>query len=551
VDNSAGDPTETFAYTLTDGDGTPATADLVITITDTGPTLAFTNSIGPTNVTGSIYTGLWNETLSADEPQLISVDLQDNITVGGNPATLINFDFNSNTNTGTGSFTYSEGAVNFTLSLNNDGTYTLNLGPAPTVITITPTEFQSAVAASGPTATYVLTYADTDTGTTQQAIVTAAPENQTLTLTGAANPAGSTTSYTATTVGSSINASSDGIGIGNNVISSSGGNATTLTTESLTYNPDAVAHAVTVFFKESGNVGFGQGGSEDVLYLTIYGTLLGETQTIMLDSRYGDFFVNTDGSLTPITSGTYTGGALLSYTVDTPTGWDGIDKVDVTAGFYEGNNGIQGSDIKLAFGFTTTTTTTTTVDQEVQLNFTATVTDNDGSTDTTSFMVQTDIDHIFEGTNDADYITGTAEADIITGGSGDDILIGGGGNDELTGGEGADTFVWRLSDMGLPSSPASDVVKDFTTSQSDALDLSDLLQGANEESLADYLFFEQQGADTVLHISTAGAFDGTNYGNAADQVILLENFSMEGAESDAVIQALIDSNNLIISNSNG
>jgi Ca2+-binding RTX toxin-like protein len=205
----------------------------------------------------------------------------------------------------------------------------------------------------------------------------------------------------------------------------------------------------------------------------------------------------------------------------------------------------------LAFGFTTTTTTTTTVDQEVQLNFTATVTDNDGSTDTTSFMVQTDIDHIFEGTNDADYITGTAEADIITGGSGDDILIGGGGNDELTGGEGADTFVWRLSDVGLPSSPASDVVKDFTTSQSDALDLSDLLQGANEESLADYLFFEQQGADTVLHISTAGAFDGTNYGNAADQVILLENFSMEGAESDAVIQALIDSNNLIISNSNG
>jgi len=419
------------------------------------------------------------------------------------------------------------------------------------VITITPTEFQSAIAASGPTETYVITYKDAETDTTQTARISAVPEGESLNLLGAGDANGvDTITYSVKTVGTEINASSDGLGIGNNVLNSfvstsgTGQNkVTTLEAESFTYNPDAVVHAVTVFFKESGNVGFGQGGSEDVLYLTIYGTLLGETQTIMLDSRYGDFLVNTDGSLTPITSGTYTGGALLSYTVDTPTGWDGIDKVDVTAGFYEGNNGIQGSDIKLAFGFTTTTTTSTTVDQEVQLNFTATVTDNDGSTDTTSFMVQTDIDHIFEGTNGADYITGTSEADIITGGSGDDILIGGGGNDDLTGGEGADTFVWRLSDVGSPSSPASDVVKDFSTSENDTLDLSDLLKDVGQDNLANYLYFAPQEGNTdntIVHISTTGEFDGTNYGTIADQIILLENFSMEGADSS--------SNNLIISN---
>jgi len=484
-----------------------------IDITDTAPTLAFTNSIGSTGATDQIYTGLWNETLSADNPNTLAV-LLDNVTVGGSPATTSSFTFDANNNTGTGTFTYSGGTVGFTLVLNNDGTYTLDLGSSPTVITITPTEFQGAVEASGPTATYVLTYADAATGTTQQATVTAAPVGQTLALAGATSSTGDAINYAATTVGSDINASGDGIGIDNNVISSyvttSGGKEkiTTLTTESLTYNPDQVASAITVFFKESGDVGFGQGRSEDVLYFTMHGTN-DETQTIMLDSRYGDFLVNQDGSLTAITSGNYTGGALLSYALDTPAGWEGIDNVEVTAGFYTTDQGIQGTDVKLSFGFSTETTVT--VDQEVQMNFTATLTDYDGSSAVSSFTIQTDADHTFAGTDDADYIVGTSAADTITGGAGDDVM---------TGGSGADTFVFRLADIGTEANPATDTVKDFGIN--DALDLSDILSNGGDVTFSDHSSASTEAyvyvnvgdgvsPEQIIHVEFEAALTGTQH----------------------------------------
>jgi len=46
----------------------------------------------------------------------------------------------------------------------------------------------------------------------------------------------------------------------------------------------------------------------------------------------------------------------------------------------------------------------------------------------------------------------------------------------MTGGSGADTFVFRLADIGTEATPAIDTVKDFSIN--DALNLSDVLSGA-------------------------------------------------------------------------
>ncbi|MDO9144089.1 MULTISPECIES: retention module-containing protein, partial [Comamonadaceae] len=71
VDNSQGDPTETFSYTLTDGDGTETTADLVITITDTGPVAVVDTG---SSVEGSTTSGnvLTNDTASADGTKVVT-----------------------------------------------------------------------------------------------------------------------------------------------------------------------------------------------------------------------------------------------------------------------------------------------------------------------------------------------------------------------------------------------------------------------------------------------------------------------------------------------
>jgi len=179
---------------------------------------------------------------------------------------------------------------------------------------------------------------------------------------------------------------------------------------------------------------------------------------------------------------------------------------------------------------------------DIDTTFKVVLVDADGdSSGETAFAVH------FEGSNE---LVGSNGNDAMGGSDLSETLIGGEGNDILTGGLGADTFVWNLGDQSAtPGDPAQDTVTDFTTGQNDVLDLSDLLQGADQGSLASYLHFEQQGSDiVVVHISTAGDFDGSNHGTVADQVILLENFSMGGADSANVIQQLIDSNNLIISN---
>jgi Ca2+-binding RTX toxin-like protein len=115
--------------------------------------------------------------------------------------------------------------------------------------------------------------------------------------------------------------------------------------------------------------------------------------------------------------------------------------------------------------------------------FDYTITDENGTGESSSAVLRITVSNpqlseagsLVEGTDGIETLIGTDHGDYLKAYGGDDILIGGKGNDILTGGTGADTFVWRLADVGTTSAPAKDVVMDFSLADNDILDLSDVL----------------------------------------------------------------------------
>lgn len=132
----------------------------------------------------------------------------------------------------------------------------------------------------------------------------------------------------------------------------------------------------------------------------------------------------------------------------------------------------------------------------------------------------------------------------FNGGPGDDYMIGGKGNDTLTGGAGKDTFVWHLGDGGSPGAPVRDTITDFNRSEGDVLDLRDLLQNESPATLDKYLHFTASGGDTLIQVSSAGGFSGSNYAAAADQEILLKGVTMAdlGSNDGQIITELLKNN---------
>jgi len=156
----------------------------------------------------------------------------------------------------------------------------------------------------------------------------------------------------------------------------------------------------------------------------------------------------------------------------------------------------------------------------------------------------------------ADRLAGGAGNDILAGGDGTDVLIGGQGNDFLIGGAGSDTFKWSLADQGTPATPASDQITDFNIdsagSGGDILDLRDLLVdeshiGTDPGTLDDYLHFEYNGSDTIVHVSTSGGFAAGYVSTAQDQVITLSGVDLVTgfANDNAIITDLLTKNKLI------
>ena len=173
-----------------------------------------------------------------------------------------------------------------------------------------------------------------------------------------------------------------------------------------------------------------------------------------------------------------------------------------------------------------------TVSSDVNVNFTATATDADGDTASSAMTV-----NFAGGTNGVFTVNGTA---------GDDVLNGSQGNDILTGGTGNDTFQWFANDVPSSGAPTTDKITDFLQSAGDKLNLSDLLTGESAGTLGSYLTFQQSGADVTLSIKAQGSGDVT-----VDQVIVLQGVTMaqlagpNTADSTGVIANLLAANKLV------
>ncbi|WP_299978897.1 type I secretion C-terminal target domain-containing protein, partial [uncultured Pseudoteredinibacter sp.] len=190
-----------------------------------------------------------------------------------------------------------------------------------------------------------------------------------------------------------------------------------------------------------------------------------------------------------------------------------------------------------------------------------TVTDSDGSTTSSSVTIVIAGKGAVTGTGASETLNGTANGDSIVadagndtlnglagndtlfGEAGSDILIGGAGEDILFGGTGADTFVL---DNGIATGE-QDVVKDFQIG-TDVLDLGSLLpDGADAATLDQYLHFEEDGSDIIVHINTDGDYLANSRDDAKDEyTVRIENADAAffNQTDQDILQVLINNNSI-------
>ncbi|MFM5509035.1 type I secretion C-terminal target domain-containing protein [Aeromonas rivipollensis] len=146
-----------------------------------------------------------------------------------------------------------------------------------------------------------------------------------------------------------------------------------------------------------------------------------------------------------------------------------------------------------------------------------------------------------------DTLYGGTGNDILSGGLGNDILIGGIGNDVLRGDAGSDTFTWLKGDT-VAGSVAKDYVVDFSKSEGDKLDLSDLLDSdgsKNQSSLKSLLSLFQDSEGVHLQVKESSAAPVT-------QEIVLVNHTFDtltggsGSTANQVIDYMLNNNLLDI-----
>jgi Ca2+-binding RTX toxin-like protein len=102
-----------------------------------------------------------------------------------------------------------------------------------------------------------------------------------------------------------------------------------------------------------------------------------------------------------------------------------------------------------------------------------------------------------------DNVNGGSAVDHLYGGPGDDVLYGGGGADTVTGGTGADTFLFKAA----TALGASVTIADFTTAQSDKIDIADVLDGHYDpvhDAIADFVSLTTSGSNTLLKVDLDG-----------------------------------------------
>ncbi|MGE6171439.1 VCBS domain-containing protein, partial [Aeromonas media] len=151
---------------------------------------------------------------------------------------------------------------------------------------------------------------------------------------------------------------------------------------------------------------------------------------------------------------------------------------------------------------------------------------------------------ILSGGSGNDTLYGGTGNDVLSGGLGNDILVGGLGNDILKGDAGSDTFTWLKGDTEA-GKVAKDYIVDFSKSEGDKLDLSDLLDSdgsKSESSLKSLLSVFQDSEGVHLQVKESGTAPVT-------QEIVLMNHTFDtltggtGSTANQVIDYMLNPNN--------
>jgi Ca2+-binding RTX toxin-like protein len=141
----------------------------------------------------------------------------------------------------------------------------------------------------------------------------------------------------------------------------------------------------------------------------------------------------------------------------------------------------------------------------------------------------------------ADTLEGGADDDVLNGDAGDDILAGGLGSDRLAGGADADSYVFKLADIGAGEDtiPAGE----FVVAANDKLDVTDVLSGTSvtTDTVDFFVNLNVVGGDTDLEVDRSGGGDFTA-GNP-DFALLA---TIEGETALGLASALEDAGNLIV-----
>ena len=154
---------------------------------------------------------------------------------------------------------------------------------------------------------------------------------------------------------------------------------------------------------------------------------------------------------------------------------------------------------------------------------------------------------VLSGGSGNDTLYGGTGNDVLSGGLGNDILVGGLSDDILKGDAGADTFTWLKGDTEA-GKVAKDYIVDFSKSEGDKLDLSDLLDSdgsKNESSLKSLLSVFQDSEGVHLQVKESSAAPVT-------QEIVLVNHTFDtltgssGTTANQVIDYMLNNNLLDI-----
>ena len=146
-----------------------------------------------------------------------------------------------------------------------------------------------------------------------------------------------------------------------------------------------------------------------------------------------------------------------------------------------------------------------------------------------------DPDKAVFGTSTNNNVIGDENDQTLWGLQGDDVLYGKDGLDVLVGGVGADTFVFE-EDSAFND---IDVIRDFSTSNGDKIDIHDLLSEYDPltEALTDFIQITTSGSNSVVKVDLDGM--GTTYTLA--QIALIEGIT--GLTDE---QSLVTSGNLVV-----